>query len=118
MRPFLMILVVSVFATPAFAEWNKIDSKQELTKLVVGKNYAATKSKAWFQLRSNGKLVGKAAGKDVAGRWKWSKGRVCYARTLGGEKLPDECVIIHVDGDKMITTRQSNGSKALYLRAK
>ena len=52
----------------------------------------------------------------LTGTWKWRSKRVCYTRFLGGEQLPDNCIAIHVDGNNLTTTRQSNGSTVQYVR--
>ncbi len=117
MRQLTLILAATLLATPAFAGWNKVDSKQELSQHVVGKNFIEPESKGWFSLRSNGSLAGGYQGKKLTGKWKWTKGRVCYSRKLGGKALPDNCIVIHVDGNKLTTTRQ-NGTTVNYVRAK
>lgn len=115
MNRFFTFLAAVTLATPALADWNLIDSKAEFKQLVVGNNFVHQKSKAWFQFTSDGKLTGAAAGGALTGKWRWTGGRACYSRKLGGKSYPRDCVTIWVDGNKAVTKRKSDGREVPYL---
>ena len=112
------ILLACVIAAPAAAGWERVSSKSDLAAQVVGNKYIEPKTKAWFQLKQDGTLAGGFEGKALTGKWKWRGKRVCYSRELGGEKLPNDCIAIHVDGKNLNVTRKSNGSSVQYVQGR
>lgn len=112
------ILAVALFAGPAAAEWDRIESKAELAQHVLGTPYIEPVSKAWFRLNADATLSGAYQGKALTGTWKWRKKRVCYTRKLGGERLLDNCIAIHVDGNNLATMRQQGRTMVRYVHGK
>lgn len=118
MNRLIAIAGALLIAGPAAAEWERIESKAALARQVVGTQFIEPKSKAWFRLNADGSLSGAYQGKDLTGTWKWRSKRVCYTRKLGGERLPDNCITIHIDGNNLATTRQKGGTQVFYVRGK
>jgi len=113
---FLTGLLIS-FSQPASADWQTISKKSDLQKAVVGKSWVNPQNGAWFRLRRNGKLAGGAGDKELAGAWAWKGKYLCFDRTLGGEAVPSDCVVVQVDGASISTIRkQGRGSRATYIR--
>jgi len=106
-----------LFSQPALADWQTISKKSDLQKAVVGKSWVNPKNGAWFRLRRNGKLAGGVGKKELAGAWAWKGEYLCFDRTLGGEPVPSDCVVVQVDGASISTIRnQGKGSRAIYRR--
>jgi hypothetical protein len=113
---FLASVLIS-FSQPALADWQTISKQSDLQKAVVGKSWVNPKNGAWFRLRRNGKLAGGVDDKELAGAWAWKGKYLCFDRTLGGDPVPSDCVVVQVDGASISTIRnQGRGSRATYIR--
>ena len=118
MKRILAASLIASLATPALAEWNRIDSKDEFQQLVMGKSFVHPETKAWFQFVPNGQLAGGARGEKLTGKWRWTGSQACYSRKLGTESFPNDCVALWVDGNKLTTKRKSDGRQIQYVVGK
>jgi hypothetical protein len=114
--PSTCLALCLLIAAPAHAGWQTIKSEADLSKLIVGKSWVNPKHEGWFRLRQNGKLTGGFDGKKLSGAWKWDGKHVCYTRKLGREKLPNDCIVVQVDGKNIATIRdKGRGRKTAYV---
>ena len=113
----LFTAAATLLASTAFADLERITSRNTLMQQVVGDRFNDIAQDAWFELRANGQIVGGFRGGDVAGTWEWSNGQVCFDRSLNGEPIGTSCVNIEVDGDSVRTIR-GDGSSANYARGR
>lgn len=118
MRLPLLIAVSLMLSTPAHAAWKTISSEKELNAKVVGKSFIDPASKGWFRLKKNGSLTGGFEGKKLTGNWDWQGKYVCYNRKLGSKKLPGDCIVIRVNGNKITTTRKKGKGRTTEYEPK
>lgn len=116
LKPALTIAVLSLVATQANAGWEQVTSKAVLSANVVGNEYVNPSNGAWFSFRADGSLDGGYQGKSMTGKWRWSGGKVCFTRALAGKALPKDCVTVHMDGSKIVTTKNNGKGKQTQYR--
>jgi len=116
MRFLLAYIAFSIFALPAQAAWQQITDTGTFASQVVGNAYVDNNGN-WFRFNANGTLSGGANGQDLAGNWQFVRGFACFNRTLGGEPLPNDCIVVLVDGDKLVTVRnEGQGRQTQYTK--
>lgn len=52
-----------------------------------------------IQVRSEGRITGRASGRDIAGTRAWQDGRFCRETGCGGMLIPDNCRLVEIRGD-------------------
>lgn len=116
-RKSLLILGLSFLAFPALADFERIKTKATMTELVVGNKYVNPKDGAWFSFRADGTLSGGYKKDPLTGNWRWKSRMACFSRSLGDQKLPDDCIVIHIDGNQLVTIRDNGkGRQTLYTK--
>ncbi len=113
MRLTLATTALLLTTLPAQADWAQIKSQKDLRAQVLDNRYVEPQTKAWFSLKSDGTLTGAARGEELTGTWRWKRGVVCYDRKLGGEALPSNCIAIMVNGDELVTIRDSGKGRQI-----
>lgn len=99
------------FATPAFAEFQKITSKSEFVSAVSGKTL--TRPLVKIQLNPNGQITGMGAAWEVTGKWEWKGNYLCRSLFWGGDDLGYNCQEIKMNGSKIrITSDKGAGDSA------
>ena len=98
-------------AAPAFAEFQKVESRSEFVQLVSGKTL--TRPLVKLRVGPNGTISGKGATWDVSGQWQWKGGYLCRSLEWGGDDLGYNCQEIKAHGDRMrITSDKGTGQSA------
>lgn len=98
-------------ASPAFAEFQKIDSRSEFMSAVGGKTL--TRPLVRIQVKSNGQISGKGATWPVTGEWSWQGGYLCRSLIWGGDDMGYNCQEVKVNGSTMrITSDKGTGQSA------
>lgn len=116
-RKTLLVLVLSFAAIPAYADFQRIKTKAMMTENVVDNKYVNPKDGAWFVFRADGNLDGGYKKEPLTGNWRWKSRMACFSRSLGDKKLPDDCIVIHIDGNQLITIRdRGKGRQTLYKK--
>ena len=107
------VIVLSLLAAPAAADFKRITTKSEFLALVVAREFTARETVV--QYTDDGKMVGVARGMRIEGTWDWTNGALCRTATLGATDLGYDCLVVHVDGDNMILVRNNGLGQAFLL---
>ncbi len=86
-------------AGPAFADFQKVSTAQEFTRLVSGKTL--TRPMIRIEVMPQGAISGKGLKWDVSGRWDWKNGYFCRDLAWGGDSLGYNCQEGRVNGRKI-----------------
>ncbi|MEQ6203220.1 dihydrodipicolinate reductase [Sulfitobacter sp. HNIBRBA2951] len=108
--PLVAVLAI-VTASPAAAEFTKVDSAAAFKTLVAGK----TLSRPLVRLKvsPNGSISGRGATWDVSGNWTWKNGYFCRSLEWGGDDLGYNCQEVTTQGNKIrFTSDQGQGESA------
>ncbi len=98
-------------SAPAFADFQKVQSRSEFVQLVSGKTL--TRPLVKLQVGSNGTISGRGAAWDVSGQWQWKGGYLCRSLEWGGDDLGYNCQEVKVDGSTVrITSDRGTGQSA------
>lgn len=117
MRRLLSIFLVLVWALPAAAdEFDQISSEQAFVSLVEGRKLV--RFGIDLDVTSEGKIVGRAFGREVTGQWDWKSGYFCRDLYWGSRDLGANCQAVRVQGDTIrFVSDQGTGRHAdLRLR--
>lgn len=99
------------FATPALADFQRIDNRADFVSAVYGKTL--TRPLVKLQVLSNGQISGKGARWAITGNWEWKGGYLCRSLNWGGDDLGYNCQEIKVNGSKIrITSDRGAGQSA------
>ncbi|MEP2919914.1 dihydrodipicolinate reductase [Sulfitobacter sp.] len=110
MKPIIFALASSAAwsATPAFAEFSKVDSADAFKNIVEGKTL--TRPLVKLQVGTNGSISGTGAAWPVTGDWTWEGGYFCRSLEWGGDDLGYNCQEVQAHGDKIrFTSDQGSG---------
>ncbi len=99
-------VATAVFAASTLgASAKDIKKEQQFLDAVAGKTL--TGNGATLVIGADGKLSGKLKdGRKVAGAWVWNKRFWCRNLVVGGEKLPQDCQTVSLDGNQVTFTRE------------
>lgn len=98
-------------ATPAFAEFQQVTSRNDFMELVTGKTLTRTLVK--LNVLPNGSISGKGASWPVTGQWTWQDGYLCRSLYWGGDDLGYNCQEVKTNGQKVrITSDKGTGQSA------
>ncbi len=100
-------------AGPAFADFQKVNSRAEFVALVDGKTLSRPLVR--LQVSSDGRISGRGATWDISGRWQWKGGYLCRSLEWGGDDLGYNCQEVRVNGQRMrITSDRGTGDSAEF----
>ena len=109
----IIALASALVATPALAEFTKVDEQAEFVSLVQGK-----KLKRPFvnlQVSADGDISGRGAAWDVEGNWTWKDGFFCRDLYWGGDALGYNCLEEKATGDRIrFTSDRGQGDSAEF----
>lgn len=104
----LLVLILS--ATPAFA-FERITERSAFVGLVEGRTL--TSLGVALQVLPDGKIAGRAFGRDVTGSWDWQGGLFCRAMAAGSRRFPRNCQVVQLDGTTLrFIADQGQGDRA------
>lgn len=107
----VMAALTFAVATPAMAEFSKVQSANEFTSLVNGKTL--TRPFVKLKVGSNGSIAGRGATWDISGNWTWKNGYFCRSLEWGGDDLGYNCQEVKASGTKIrFTSDQGSGDSA------
>ena len=95
----LAFLLSLAAASPAAADFQKIDSEQSFKQLVSGKTL--TRPMVRLQVSPQGAISGRGMTWDVTGSWSWQNGYFCRDLAWGGDDLGYNCQEVTVNGRKI-----------------
>ena len=109
----LTICAALACATPAFADYQKVESRADFIALVSGKTL--TRPLVRLQVSPDGQISGKGAAWPVTGRWQWKDGYLCRSLEWGGDDLGYNCQEVKANGAKVrITSDRGTGQSAEF----
>jgi hypothetical protein len=110
MLPVFAALAAAI-ATPAAAEFTKVNSAAEFNNLVTGKTLRRPLVR--IQVRPNGSISGRGVTWDLSGTWTWKDGYFCRSLEWGGDDLGYNCQEVKAFGSKIrFTSDQGSGDSA------
>lgn len=105
------ICAAVVCAAPAFADFQKVESREDFVALVSGKTL--TRPLVRLQVSPNGEISGKGAAWSVSGKWQWKDGYLCRSLEWGGDDLGYNCQEVKASGGRVrITSDRGAGQSA------
>lgn len=98
-------------ATPAFAEFQTVETRADFVALVSGKTL--TRPLVRIEVKADGNISGKGAAWDVSGKWQWKDGYLCRTLIWGGDDLGYNCQQVKTKGSRVrITSDRGAGQSA------
>lgn len=98
-------------ATPAFAEFQQITTRDAFMQLVGGKTL--TRPLVKLNVTPDGQISGQGAAWPVTGKWQWKAGYLCRSLEWGGDDLGYNCQEVRANGNRVrITSDQGTGQSA------
>lgn len=98
-------------ATPAAAEFSKINSAAEFKTVVNGKTL--TRPFVKLKVGAGGAISGRGAAWAISGNWTWENGFFCRSLEWGGDDLGYNCQEVKTSGRKIrFTSDQGSGDSA------
>ncbi len=108
---FRLVAVLACLTTPAFAEFQKIDTAEDFKRIISGKTL--TRPLIRLSVSPQGAISGRGMTWDVSGRWTWKNGYFCRDLSWGGDNLGYNCQEVRVNGRKIrFTSDQGSGDFA------
>ena len=108
MRFLLFVAVLSFAPGAVHAQWNKVDQKTELMGLIDGKTLRRMGIR--LQVFDNGKIEGRAFGRDVTGEWSWQGGYFCRNLVWGKRPIAYNCQWVGAKGKSKMRFQSDKGT--------
>ena len=111
MRCLVISALCAGLASPALAEFAKVDDKQAFVELISGKTL--TRPLVQLEVSPAGRISGKGARWEVSGNWSWQDGYFCRDLDWGGTDLGYNCQEVRVNQDRIrFTSDRGTGDSA------
>ncbi len=116
MRGVLFAGALVAFATPALADFAKINDESEFVDIIAGKTL--TRPLVRLEVTSTGQISGTGVRWPVTGNWSWQNGYFCRDLDWGGTDLGYNCQEVRIDENKIrfISDRGAGQSAVFRLR--
>lgn len=114
--PLIALALAVSFPAMAEAKYKKVNSKDEFVQITNGKNMTIMGITVF--VTADGKIGGKAYGRQVKGAWRWQDGFFCRDLYWGERDFGPNCQEVRVHGDKIrfASDRGAGRSAVLTLR--
>ena len=91
----------------------RIESEEQFRAALVGKKVDL--GNGYAVNHENGKITGKIGNKKLTGKWAWKGKYYCRIVRLDGEKMPFDCQVQIISGDKVTVIRKKGkGERITY----
>ena len=91
----------------------RIMTEEQYRATIVGKRIDL--GNGYADIHENGKITGKVGNKKLTGKWAWKGDYYCRIVRLDGQKLPFDCQVVIVSGNKVTSIRnKGNGKRVTY----
>ena len=112
MRAIILACLIAVaMAHEALADgFQRVDKEDRFVSLVSDR--ALTRLGIKLKVSDDGKIRGRAFGRDVTGDWRWQGGYFCRDLFVGGDELGANCQKVEVKGNTMRFT--SDRGQGIY----
>lgn len=116
MRFFIFIINLLVVPMAAQAEFAPVSERARFVSLVEGRELARFGIR--LEVTSDGRIRGRAFGRDVSGAWRWAEGYFCRDLYWGSMELGANCQAVRTRGDtlRFISDQGAGRYADLYLR--
>lgn len=105
----------TLVATPAAAEgFRPVTDAREFASLVAGR--ALTRLGVSLKVLPDGRIQGRAFGRDVTGEWRWQGGFFCRVMRAGSTVVPDDCQAVLRRGDTLRFVAERGAGQYADLR--
>lgn len=102
---------MTVSAAPVAAEFARVTNERQFRQIVQGREL--TYPLVRLQVVSDGRIVGKGAGREVSGEWDWQNGLFCRDLNWGQRQLGYNCQTVEVRGNTVrFTSDEGQGDHA------
>ena len=111
----LSAVLALTLATPALADFARVDDRDHFMSLVEGRDL----TRLGIKLNVGAsEISGSAFGSPVKGAWTWRDGYFCRSLYWGGDNLGDNCQAVDVRGNtiRFTSDRGAGQSAELTLR--
>lgn len=111
----LLLLLLLVNAAPAWAEGlSEVRDKSQFLRLVDGRELRIAAYGLTLQVLPDGRITGRALGRDVSGTWRWQDGYFCREMIWGSREIAWNCQLVEAAGDRVMrfTVDQGRGQSA------
>ena len=107
-------LAIAMSATAASASaMEQLSDRSEFLGTLDGRNLTIGLYGLSLAVLPDGKIQGRAAGRDVTGEWTWEDGFFCRSMMWGKREIPYNCQLVQYDGREMrFTTDRGDGDYA------
>ena len=111
----IAMALAALHATPALAEFARIDDRDAFVRLVAGRDL--TRPLVRLRVGADGAITGRGASWDVTGAWVWRDGFFCRDLNWGGDDLGYNCQLVQARGDRIrfVSDRGSGQSAEFRL---
>jgi len=110
---YLVVGAGMALATPAWAEFEQVTSRDDFVALMSGKTL--TRPLVRLQVLPDGRISGMGATWEVSGEWTWENGYLCRSLEWGGDDLGYNCQEVKTNGSKVrITSDRGTGQSAEF----
>ncbi|MCL4186347.1 MAG: dihydrodipicolinate reductase [Rhodobacteraceae bacterium] len=113
-----MAAAVALGAAPAVASegFRQVTDPREFVALVAGR--ALTTLGVRLSVTADGRIAGRAFGREVTGAWRWQERYFCREMRAGVATVPDNCQAVLLRGDtlRFISDRGTGEIADLRLR--
>lgn len=117
MRRLICSILLSVIALPASAEgFSQISHERDFMSILEGRKL--TRMGIHLDVTSDGKIIGRAFGRDVTGAWTWREGYFCRDLYWGSRDLGANCQAVRVQGDTIRFVSDKGAGRFADLKLK
>lgn len=110
---FALAVCHSVQQAKAADSDGRITTEQQFRDVLVGKR--TSNQHGYSVLHEDGSMSGDFRGKELSGTWTWEEEYLCRGGKLGKKKLPWDCLVVIVSGDRMtVIGKKGEGKKRKY----
>ena len=114
MRRMVLLLILTIFASSAFAN-DRILNRAAFLELVLGKTLGIPMFLVKLRIYEDGSIQGKGMGKQISGLWEWQTGYFCRTLVWGSVEIGRNCQEITLDSRKLIfTSDRGTGRSARF----
>ena len=101
MHKSIIVIFLSLMATSAAAQ-ETLTKRSDFLNAVAANFLEIKLLRLQLKVLDNGKITGKAFGRDVTGAWEWTNGFFCRSMTWGDRELENNCQQVVKDGKSLI----------------
>lgn len=107
-----LISLALLAGVPAYA-MQEISSRETFLNAIDGRELVIRLYGLSIEVTPDGRIAGRAVGRDITGDWTWQEGYFCREIMWGSMEIPYNCQLVEADSQKMrFTTDRGAGEYA------